>query len=169
MKKSLLNIITLVLVLMNTALTGIMVFAVVPSMQDSNRVIKKVAQAINLELDSDQSLDLSDVPLQDCVTFDLSKLTILLKKGTDGKEHYAVIYPTLSLYKNAANYSKQYATLEANTALATQHIQEVVQKYTVNELQSNPDAIRKECLGDLQEIFGKDFVVKIAFGTTTIQ
>ena len=169
MKKSLLNIITLVLVLMNTVLTGIVVFAVVPAMQDSNRVIKKVAQAINIELDNDQSLDLSDVPLQDCETYDLQKLTILLKKGTDGKDHYAIIYPTLSLYKNASGYSKQFATLDANKAIATQHIQEVVQKYTVNDLQSNPDAIRKECLTDLQEIFGNDFVVKIAFGTTTIQ
>ena len=106
MKKSMLNIITLVLVLMNTILTAIMVFVIVPSMQDSNRVIKKVAQAINLEMGGDE-VDLSNVPLESCETFDLeTKLTISLKKGSDGKDHYAVIYPTLLLYKDGANYSK---------------------------------------------------------------
>ena len=170
MKKSLLNIITLVLVLTNTILTAIMVFVIVPSMQDSNRVIKKVAQAINLELDTTSETDLSDVPLEDCETFDLeTKLTIALKKGSDGKEHYAVIYPTLLLYKEGSNYSKNMDTLKEKKALATQHIQEVIQKYTATELQTSPDAVREESLKDLQEIFGKDFIVQVVFGTTTIQ
>lgn len=168
MKKSLLNIITLILVLMNTALTGIMVLVVVPSMQDSNRVIKKVAQAIDLELDGEHSLDLSEVPLEDCETFDFEngKLTISLKKSSDGKEHYAVIYPTLYLYKNANNYTKLYETLTEKQALAQEIIQEVVQKYTMNELQSNPDAIKQEVLDRLQENFGKNFIVRITFVTT---
>ena len=169
MKKSMLNIITLVLVLMNTILTAIMVFVIVPSMQDSNRVIKKVAQAINLEMGGDE-VDLSNVPLESCETFDLeTKPTISLQKGSDGKDHYAVIYPTLLLYKDGANYSKNLETLKEKKSLATQHIQEVVQKYTVTELQSNPDAIREETLKDLQEIFGKDLIVQVVFGTTTIQ
>ena len=54
-------------------------------------------------------------------------------------------------------------------ALATQHIQEIVQKYTATELQTNPDAVREEAKADLQEIFGKGFIVQVVFGTTTIQ
>lgn len=170
MKKSLLNLITLVLVLTNTILTAIMVFVIVPSMQDSNRIIKKVAQAINLELDTTDKKDLSDVPLEDCETFDLdTKLTISLKKGSDGKDHYAVIYPTLLLYKEGSDYSKKLGTLTEKKALATQHIQEIVQKYTANELQTDPDTIRAEVLADLQGIFGDDFIVQVIFGTTTIQ
>ena len=49
MKKSILNIITLVLVLTNTILTGIMTFVVIQSMNNSNALVKKVAQAIDLE------------------------------------------------------------------------------------------------------------------------
>jgi flagellar FliL protein len=110
------------------------------------------------------------VPLEECETFDLeTKLTISLKKGSDGKEHYAVIYPTLLLYKNGASYSKNVATLKEKKALATQNIQEVVQKYTATELKNNPDAIRQEALKELQEIFGKDLIVQVVFGTTTIQ
>ena len=169
MKKSLLNIIMIVLVLTNTILTTIMLFVGVPGMQDSNRIIKKVAQAVNLELDT-REIDVSDVPLDECETFDLeTKLTIALKKGSDGKDHYAVIYPTLLLYKNGSNYSKNLATLTEKKALATQHIQEIVQKYTATELQTNPDAVREEAKADLQEIFGKGFIVQVVFGTTTIQ
>lgn len=170
MKKSLLNIITLALILTNTILTTIMVFVIVPSMQDSNRIIKKVAQAINLELDNTTDKDLSNVPLEDCETYDLeTKLTISLKKGSDGKDHYAVIYPTLLLYKEGSNYTKNLDILKEKKALATQHIQEVVQKYTATELQTNPDAVREETLKDLQGIFGNDFIVQVVFGTTTIQ
>ena len=114
MKKSLLNIIMIVLVLTNTILTTIMLFVVVPGMQDSNRIIKKVAQAVNLELDT-REIDVSDVPLDECETFDLeTKLTIALKKGSDGKDHYAVIYPTLLLYKNGSNSYREEST--CNTA-----------------------------------------------------
>lgn len=170
MKKSLLNMITLILVITNTILTAVMVFVVVPSMQDSNRIIKKVAQAINLELDTNAKVDLSNVPLEECETYDLdTKLTVSLKKGSDGKEHYAVVYPTLLLYKGASGYSKNLDTLTEKKAIATQHIQEVIQKYTATELHSNPDAVRAEALQDLKGIFGDDFIVEVIFGTTTIQ
>lgn len=170
MKKSLLNIITLILVITNTILTAVMVFVVVPSMQDSNRIIKKVAQAINLELDSDKEVDMSNIPLEECETYDLdTKLTVSLKKGSDGKEHYAVVYPTLLLYKGAPDYSKNKETLTEKKAIATQHIQEVIQKYTATELHSNPDAVREEALKDLRSVFGEDFIVEVVFGTTTIQ
>lgn len=169
MKKSLLNIITLVLVITNTILTAVMVFVVVPSMQDSNRVVKKVAQAVNLELD-DAKVDLSNISLDQCESYDLdTKLTVSLKKGSDGKDHYAVVYPTLLLYKNASNYSKSLATLTEKKSIATQHIQEVIQKYTATELHSNPDAVREEALKDLRNVFGSDFIVEVVFGTTTIQ
>jgi flagellar FliL protein len=92
-----------------------------------------------------------------------------LKKGSDGKEHYAVVYPTLLLYKGASNYSKSLETLTEKKAIATQHIQEVVQKYTATELHTDPDAVREEALKDLQGIFGDDFIVEVIFGTTTIQ
>lgn len=170
MKKSLLSIITLALVLMNVVLTAIMAFVVIPSSQNANRIVKKVADAINIEIGDGEEIDLSNVPLEDCETYDLeTKLTISLKKGSDGKDRYAVIYPALLLYKEGSNFSKNHDTLTEKKALATQHIQEVVQRYTATELQNDPDAIRKECLADLQEIFGKDFIVQVIFGTTTIQ
>ena len=99
----------IVLVLTNTILTTIMLFVVVPGMQDSNRIIKKVAQAVNLELDT-REIDVSDVPLDECETFDLeTKLTIALKKGSDGKDHYAVIYqPTARSGQDRSLQSTRY-------------------------------------------------------------
>lgn len=170
MRKSLLNIIILILVITNTVLTAIMVFVVVPSMQDSNAVIKKVAQAINLELKEEDDVDLSNLPLEDCVTYDLDKkLTVSLKKGADGKDHYAVIYPALLLYKHHEDYDKYADTIEEKKAVITQHIEDVVKQYTATELQTNPEAIRQEILKDLQNLYDSDFIVQVIFGTTTIQ
>lgn len=171
MKKSLLNIITLVLVVTNTILTAMMVFVVVPSMQDSNAVIKKVAQAINLELkEDDGGIDLTDLPIEDCITYDLDKkLTISLKKGSDGKSHYAVIYPALLLYKDHKDYKKYSETIEEKKAVITQHIEDIVKNYTATELQTNPEAIRQEILKDLQKLYDSEFIVQVIFGTTTIQ
>ena len=170
MKKSILNIILLVLVLTNTILTAVMAFVVIPSMQDNNKVIKKVADAINIELKDDEEIDLSNLPIEDCVTYDLDKkLTISVKKGADGKNHYAVVYPALLLYKNHADYEKYSSTIEEKKAVITQHIEDVVKRYTATELQTNPEAIRQEVLKDLQELYNSEFIVEVVFGTTTIQ
>lgn len=169
MKKSLLNIITLALVIINTILSVIMVFVVVPSMQNSNNVIKKVAQAINIELDEEET-DASDIPIDDCTTFEIdSKMTFALKKGSDGKEHYVVINAALLLNTGNKDYSKYKDSLVEKKTVIMQHIQDVVQKYTATELQSNPNAIRDEALKDLQELFNSKFIVEVIFGTTTIQ
>lgn len=147
-----------------------MVFVVVPSMQDSNAVIKMVAQAINIELKEEESLDFSNIPIEDCVTYDLDKkLTISLKKGADGKDHYAAIYPALLLYKYHKDYDKYSGTIEEKKAVITQHIEDIVKQYTATELQTNPEAIRQEILKDLQELYNSEFIVQVIFGTTTIQ
>lgn len=49
MKKGLLNLILLVIVITNVALTAILVFAIVPAMNATSDLVNKVAQAIDLE------------------------------------------------------------------------------------------------------------------------
>lgn len=147
-----------------------MIFVVVPSMQDSNAVIKRVAQAINIELKEEEGLDFENIPIEDCVTYDLDKkLTISLKKGADGKDHYAVISPALLLYKHHKDYNKYSATIEEKKSVITQHIEDIVKKYTATELQTNPEAIRQEIRKDLQDLYNSEFIVQVIFGTTTIQ
>lgn len=165
MRRSILSIITIVLLVTNLILTGIIMFVMVPALKDSNALITKVAQAINLEIKESGEID----PIKDCVTYDLdTKLTIALKKS-GGRDHYAVIYPALLLNKNHDDYKTMKDTLTEKKAVITQHIEDVVKKYTADELQNNPEMVRQEILLDLQELYGSKFIVQVIFGTTTIQ
>lgn len=168
MKKSILNIITLVLVLTNTILTGIMTFVVIQSMNNSNALVKKVAQAIDLEK-ADEEKE-TEISISDTEIYNPDvKLTIKLKDSGDGKEHYAVIYPQLKLNKKAKDYAKYGKTVESHAGDITQCVQDVVQKYTAKELQNNPDQVRDEILTQLQEMFDSKFIIGVIFSSTTIQ
>lgn len=167
MKKSIINIITLVLVLTNTILTAIMVVVVVQSMNSSNALVSKVAKSIELEKGDEEETELA---IGDTDTYDPeAKLTIKLKDSGDGKEHYAVIYPQLKLNKKAKDYEKQSGNLDEYKGDITQCVQDVVQKYTAEELQSDPDSIREEILVQLQEMFDSKFIIGVIFSSTTIQ
>lgn len=168
MKKSILNIITLVLVLTNTILTGIMTFVVIQSMNNSNALVKKVAQAIDLEK-ADEEKE-TEIAISDTETYDPeTKLTIKLKDSGDGKEHYAVIFPQLKLNKKSKDYKKYSGTLEKHAGDITQCVQDVVQKYTAKELQDDPDQVRNEILAQLQQMFDSKFIIGVIFSSTTIQ
>ncbi len=167
MKKSILSIITLVLVLTNLVLTAIMAIVVIPSTNSSNAVISKVAQAIDIEKEEEEETELA---LNDTETYNPDvKLTIKLKSGADGKEHYAVIYPQLKINKKDKDYEKLSSTLEDYKGDITQQVQDVVQRYTADELQSSPDMIRNEILVKLQEMYDSKFIVGVIFSSTTIQ
>ena len=51
MKKGIVHVIILALVIVNLILTSIMMFAIVPSMKNSNSLVEKVAKAIDLEIE----------------------------------------------------------------------------------------------------------------------
>lgn len=167
MKKSLINIITLVLVLTNTVLTAIMAVVVIQSMNSSNAVISKVAQAIDLEKGEAEESQLS---INDTETYDPDvKLTVKLKSSSDGKEHYAVIYPQLKINKKHEDYAKLSKTLDDYKGDITQCVQDVVQQYTAEELQSDPDKVREAILIKLQEMYNSEFIIGVIFSSTTIQ
>lgn len=167
MKKSIINIITLVLVLTNTILTAIMVVVVIQSMNSSNALISKVAQSIDLEKAGEEETELS---INDTETYDPdAKLTIKLKESGDGKEHYAVIYPQLKLNKKDKDYEKLSKTLDGYKGDITQCVQDVVQQYTAEELQSNPEQVREDILVQLREMFDSEFIIGVIFSSTTIQ
>lgn len=168
MKKSILSIITLVLVLTNTILTAIMVFVVVQSMSSSNALVKKVAQAIDIEKVEEEKE--TELAITDTQTFDLdTKLTIKLKENGDGKEHYAVIYPQIKMNKKAKDYDKYSGTVKKHKGDITQCVQDVVQKCTPQELQENPDNVRSKILSELQQMYDSTFIVGVIFSSTTIQ
>ncbi|MCR4610845.1 MAG: flagellar basal body-associated FliL family protein [Lachnospiraceae bacterium] len=180
MKKSLLTVITFVLVLINLGLTGVLTFVLVPYVSSANKLVSSVATAIELEQKAGAAQEqsgnsASTYPIDQIEVYDLNKeaddkgMTINLKKGADGKDHYAVIKVNLSINKESEVYSKYYETLDTKKSLIQTEINNVVSQYTVDEIRENQQAVQDEILKRLQSMFGEDFIVGVGFSSATYQ
>lgn len=149
MKKGLINIILLVLAVTNIILTAIVVFAIVPAMNNSNDLVKKVATAIDLEKEGNSQYT-DKISIDDLVTHDFSdKLTVALNED----KKYASFGVTLSLNKKDESYEKHNEKLEKNENLMKSTISNIVSKYTESEFLKNQEAILQEITISLREMY----------------
>lgn len=170
MKKGIIHVIILALVIVNLALTGVMMFAVVPTMKNSNSLIEKVAKAIDLEVEGVYSSDSTELSMDQLAVYNLSeKMTITLAKGADGKEHYAVIVAALSMNKGSDDYEKYKDSLESGERKIRQVIDSVVSQYDSEGLKKNKDNIRQIILEQLHEMYDSKFITEVVFSDVTIQ
>lgn len=170
MKKSLINIIILALVIANLVLTGIMVFVVVPTMNSSNQLIKKISSAVDLELDSQEEADSSTVNIDDIDIYDIEdKMTITLQPDASGKDHYASVAVSLSLNKNDKDYEKYKDTVEKKVSLIKDIVITTLSKYTSQDARANQQAIQDEILTQIQTMYDSKFIIKVSFRDITYQ
>lgn len=167
MKKGLFNIILLVLLVTNLALTAIIVFAVVPAVMNSNEMVKKVAAAIDLEKENqDQHLEDGQISIDNTDIFTFTdKFTVELNQGEDGKSHVAVFKLTLTLNKENEDYKKYKDKLTDYEELMRTKVNSVVSKYTETEVVNNKDAIAEELRDTLREMYNNStFIYSVGFG-----
>ncbi len=177
MKKSLLTVITFVLVLINLALTGVLTFVLVPYVSSANKLVSSVATAIELEQKAGASESGSGggYSIEQLEVYDLNAdkddkgTTINLKKGADGKDHYAVLKVTLSINTESENYKKYKETLDAKKSLIQTEINDVVASHTIDEMRSDQEGVQQEILKELQKMYGDDFIVDVGFSSATYQ
>ena len=106
MKKGLLNLILLVLMITNVALTAVLVFAIVPAMNSTTDLVGKVAKAIDLEKElKDQKNETISIDKTATYTFS-EKMPILLKTSDNGDQNFAQIQVTLTLNTEDEGYDK---------------------------------------------------------------
>lgn len=167
MKKNLMSVIILALLVVNLVLTSVLMFTIYPQAQQANQLITAVCNAIQLDLQSGAATGLSNLPIDQIVTYAVSEgadMTINLSKGADGKEHYAVIAVSLSINNKSDVYKNNNTTLlSEKEAIIKDTINNIVRKYTKEEFNSNNTAVKNEILKNLQNIFGADYVVGVAF------
>lgn len=164
MKKNLVTVITLALVLVNLVLTVILTISIVPETKKANELITKVCGAIDLDLESGSATSGENVPIEDLEVYNVEdKMTINLKKGEDGKDHFAIVTVSLSINKEHEDYKKMQPQLAEKKNLIKAEINNVVSKYTIEEIKSNQNAVQEELLKNLQKMFGSDFIVAVGF------
>ena len=92
MKKNLLSILILTLLIINIALTSIMMFGMMSSVKSTSALVGKIAAVLNLELTTEEKEE-QQVSIADSVSYDISEaMTIPLKNSeNDEEQHYAKI------------------------------------------------------------------------------
>ena len=167
MKKNLMTVIILALVFANFVLTAIMMFTIIPTTQKANELITKVCEAIDLELNSGAATGLSNLPIDQIATYNVSsgeKMTVNLAGG----DNYAVVAVSLSINKESERYKK--ATTEILTeqeAIVKDTINQIIRQYTKDEFLENTQQVQDEICKILQETYGVDYIVGVNFASLT--
>lgn len=176
MKKNLLTVITFVLVLINLVLTGIITFVLVPYVNQANSLVTSVATAIDLEQKAganEQSggsgaYSIDQLEVYDLNTPDDKGMTINLKKGADGKDHYAVLKVSLSLNMESDSYKDYKESLESKKSLITNKINDVVSQHTIEEVRDDQKGLQDEILKAIQSLGAERLSSRLANVTLRI-
>lgn len=165
MKKNLLSVLILVLMIVNIAMSAVMMISVVGTNKKSAALMDSIAAVLNLELYGPGTG--AEVPIADVVAHDVGTLTIPLAPtvnadGTKDKQAYIIF--DLSLQMNSKH--EDYATLSANMAerdsMIKDAVNRVVGSHTEAECRADLDeGIRDEILRALQDLFQSKFIFKI--------
>lgn len=170
MKKNLVTVITLALVLVNLILTVVLTISIIPETKKANELITKVCGAIDLELQSGSVSGTGNIPISQIEVYNIEdSMTINLKKGEDGKDHFAILTVTLSLNNEHKDYKDLQPQVPAKEKLIKAEVNNVVSQYTIDEIKNNQAAVQQEILKGLQKMFASDFIVAVGFSDAQYQ
>lgn len=168
MKKNLLSILILVLLLVNIALTAVMMINVTGTNQKTADLVTSIATVMNLELYEPGGGLTGDVALSDTETYDMEDFTVALALSEgDSTQHYIVF--DLSLLQNTKD--EDYETLGGSENLSAREkiirseVESVIGNYTIEDCQSDLSGISDEILEAIQNLYGSAFIYKIAFSS----
>jgi len=165
MKRNLLSIIILALLVVNIVLSAIMMVSVSGASKKTASLVADIATYVGIEVNGLPNSDLAPtVSMADTAVHNVAgELTIPLKKGEDGADHYAVGSVSLSMDSKSKDYKKYSETMADRDGLIKDVIFEVMGNYTVDEARTNSEAIKEEILKRIQELFGSTFIYSVSY------
>ena len=111
MKKNLLSLIILVLLVVNIALTGVMMLFSMNANKKTAALVDKIAAILDLEVSGKAAASAEKVSIFDTDTYNIAdEMIIALKPSEDNVEHYAMVSVSFSLDKTHEDYA-QYQPL----------------------------------------------------------
>lgn len=163
MKKHLLSIITTALVVVNLIMSVVIVFTVLPTTSKINNLVTEICAALALDLESDGNgtgsykiEELEEIPIED-------ELTINLKSGEDGEDHYAIVQVAVIVNNTHEDYEKYATSITKKSSLVKDAIITEISGFTIEDMKENPEAVQAAILDSLQSLFNSRFIVKVAF------
>ena len=151
MKKNLMTVLILALLIVNIALTGVMLVSIVGTNKKTAQLVDNITTAMNLEL---------TVPGAEGTT----NMTIPLKSEAGAKQDYIMFDVSLSINKKSKDY-KTYGsseTLSGYENLIKDAITATVSAHTEDECREDMEGLKEEILKSVQDLFQSDFIYKVA-------
>ena len=167
MKKSMLNVITLALVLINLILTVLLTFSLVSTNNKTNNLITKVAQIIDLDIGETTVKDdttsaganIADIAYVDVKNNDRTDITVSYTDG--GKTHYAVLNVTVGFNTKAKDYEEKKSSLENSMKVVVSQVNTEALKYSYSELNANKATVESNLLSYLRDLFQTDSITSV--------
>lgn len=171
MKKNLMSVLILALVVVNLALTALLLLTVLPQSKKANELITKVVSAIDLELESGQVTNSNTIPISDLEVYAVNggNAWLINLQSTDDKAHHAQIAVSLSMNTQDDGYKDGSESIASKEALIMDVINRVIGGYTADVLKDDPQGAQQEILKELQQLFEDDFIVGVTFPTFTVE
>lgn len=167
MKRNILTVIIMAITLINTILTAVLIFVIVPTSNKTTQLVAKVASIIDLELESPEEKE--EIAVSDIESRDIAgQLTINLKSD-DGKLHYALVNVSISMNSKHEDYTLLEPKLPENETAIKEIVTDEFMKYTVDEVRENKNEIKEQILIRVQEHFKSDFIINVSFGNIILQ
>lgn len=167
MKRNLMTVIILVLLVLNLILTGIMMFSTLSANKKTIALVDSIATVLNIEIsgvNSEEAQEEVVVSVADSEIYDIpDSMTIALKPGADGADHYALVEVSFSVNKTHDDYKSYQPMLAEKQSKIKSEIIDVIGSYTKEEAQSNLPGLQAAILKRVQDMFGSDFVYEAYF------
>lgn len=167
MKRNLMTVFILALLILNTVLTGIVMFSVVSANNKTIALVNNIATVLDLELSGVSKGDSAGAPqvaVEDSEIYDIADaMTIALRPSEDGSEHYAQVSVSFSINKTNEDYKTLQPMIATNESKIKSEIIDVVGSYTKEEAMSGEAGLEEAILNKVQTLFGSDFIYEAYF------
>ena len=174
MKKSMLNVITLALVLVNLVLTVILTFSLVSTnkktnslINKTNKLVTKVSEIIDLDVagvDNSSKSTSAGTSIEDVAYVDVSNNgsnDIMISYTDGGKTHYAIVNVTLGLNTKAKDYASKSTTINNGMKVIVNAVQTEAMKYTYSTIAASKTTVESNLLATLQDTFQTECITSV--------
>lgn len=171
MKKNLLSVLILALLLVNVILTAITMFSVTSTNKKTATIVDQIASVLKLELSTGEDEEAAPtVSIEDTATYDIvDEMTIPLKVGADGGDHFAIVSVTLSMDKTSKGYKSYGEDMESRESLLKGEIIDAFKSYTIEEVKADESVVIQDILDRFKTMFDSDFIYKVSFRSVMYQ
>ena len=162
MKRNLLSVLILALVLVNVALTAVMMISVTQTNKKTAALVDSIAMVLNLEIEKKE--EDAPIPIADLDIYTIpDEMTILLKADDSGASHYAMVSISIAMNTKDEDYATYQPMISQRESLIKSEIMEAFGSYTKAEVEADSSVVSNDIKQRLQNLFGSKFITDVSF------